>query len=658
MMKRGMRKWVGCMALMALVSTSLMGCSSQSNNNTNNQTSEGTNVEADGAASATGFTAGTYTAVGTGNNGEVTVEVVVSEDRIEEINIKESSETTGLGDVAMDSLIEKIVTNQSIGVDAVTGATNSSNALLTAVEDCLTQAGADVEALKVAVEKNGEDEEITTQVVVVGGGASGTAAALQATEDGAEVVLVEMTASPAGQGTQAGGLFATHSTQQIESGQEVEDKWIYDQFMETSNYTANMGLLTKIIQASGSTVDWLIENGCNLILALPGTGSYVEHVYTHPASTLHGYVDGGTTGITNLHASIVEKGGTVLYSTTAKEIILNDGVVGGIICEKEDGGTLTINAQNVILATGGFGGNEELVAETFGEGFGQSRISTNIGTGIEFAIAAGADASYDNAITMHYGVSRGGTSWGSTINTALLYPFLHVDVDGNRFMNEEAFIFEPIKSSDAIKALPQDTAWEIFDTTMIEIVAAEGTKGLYDQYPGALATDPTIFVEVGHAIDTSAKAAAASTPVDLTDTINELIEDGTIVAADSVEELAEKLGMTHLVDTIERYNELCEAGEDTDHFKSAEYLDTLEGTLYAVKITPSVFLGTLGGIEINDNCEVLDVNGKAITGLYAAGSETNGAYGNSYVFFEGGTLGYAYGSGRIAGASAAASLSK
>ena len=122
------------------------------------------------------------------------------------------------------------------------------------------------------------------------------------------------------------------------------------------------------------------------------------------------------------------------------------------------------------------------------------------------------------------------------------------------------------------------------------------------------------------------------------------------------EELAEKLGMAHLVDTIARYNELCETGEDTDHFKSSKYLDKLEGTLYAVKTTPSVFLGTLGGIDINDNAEVLDPNGKAIKGLYAAGSETNGAYGNSYVFFEGGTLGYAYGTGRIAGASAAASL--
>ena len=158
---------------------------------------------------------------------------------------------------------------------------------------------------------------------------------------------------------------------------------------------------------------------------------------------------------------------------------------------------------------------------------------------------------------------------------------------------------------------------------------------------------------MGHEIDTSASYEKSITPVDLTEEIEALVAEGKIISAESPKELAEKLDMTHLEDTIARYNELCDRGEDTDHFKSAEYLDRLEGTLYAVPITPSVFLGTLGGIEINSGCEVIDPQGKAIAGLYAAGSDTSGVYGNSYVFFEGGTLGYAYNSGRIAGQSAA-----
>ena len=135
--------------------------------------------------------------------------------------------------------------------------------------------------------------------------------------------------------------------------------------------------------------------------------------------------------------------------------------------------------------------------------------------------------------------------------------------------------------------------------------------------------------------------------------IEKAIEAGKIITAESPEEMEEKLGMTHLVETIERYNELCDQGKDTDHFKSGKYLDKLEGTLYAVEITPSVFLGTLGGVEINQYCEVIKEDGKAIPGLYAAGSDTSGVYGNTYVYFEGGTLGYAYNSGRLAGESAA-----
>lgn len=641
-MKRSLIKRISAVIALTL-SISLVSCT------TNNNATADKNLS---------FTAGTYTATGKGNNGDIKIEVTVSDSKIEDIKVTESSETPGLGDVALDSMIESILSTQSIGVDTVTGATNSSNGLLEALEACLTEAGGDLDSLKVSVEKNGEDEVMETEVVVIGGGASGTAAALQATDDGGKVILVEMTASPAGQGTMAGGMFATSSTEQKEKGELVDNKWIYDQFVNTSNYTANGGLLTKIIQNSGDTVDWLEENGCDLVLAHPATGGYYEHRETHQADTLHGYAEGGTVALTKLHKSIEEKGGTVLYSTKATELIIEDGVVKGIIAEKADGGKLTINAQSVILATGGFGGNEEKVAETFGEGFGVSRVATNIGTGIELAKSAGAAASYEDAITMHYGVSRGGTKWNTTLNAALLNPYLHVDVDGNRFMNEEAFIFEPIKSSNVIKSLPQRTAYEIFDSTMIETVKEKGFAGITDVFSGELAEDPTVFIEVGHPVNTAERYEASITPEDLTAEIEALVAEGKIIKAESPEELAEKLGMSNLVDTINRYNELCAAGEDTDHFKSAKYLDNLEGTLYAVKITPSVFLGTLGGIDINADCEVLDANGKAISGLYAAGSETNGAYGNSYVYFEGGTLGYAYGTGRIAGSSAVKNLNK
>ena len=601
-----------------------------------------------------GYTAGTYTAAAKGNNGDVTVEVTFSDSAIESVTVIEHGETPGISDGALEKIPAQITEQQSLNIDAVTGATNTSKAILAAVEDCVNQAGGDAQALltKEAVKKEGVDEELTTEIVVVGGGASGTAAALQAAQSGAKVVMVEMTAAPAGQGTMAGGLFATGSTQQIEAGEPVDDGWVYNQFIDTGNYQVNGALLSRVIQMSGSTVDWLIENGCQLTLTHLGSGSYYEHT-THPFDTLHGYTEGGTAGITALHSSVEESGGTVLYNTKATELIMEDGKAAGIRCEKEDGGILTIHADAVILATGGFGGNEAQVAETFGDGFGVSRVATNIGTGIDMAMSAGADASYDKAITMHYGLSRGGTSWTTALNSALLNPYLHVDVDGNRFMNEEAFIFEPIKSSNVIKSLPQKKAYELFDSTMIDIVKDQGYAGITDLFAGELAEDPTIFIEVGNPVDTGKRYEDSHTPADLMPEIEKAIEAGKIITAESPEEMEEKLGMTHLVETIERYNELCDQGKDTDHFKSGKYLDKLEGTLYAVEITPSVFLGTLGGVEINQYCEVIKEDGKAIPGLYAAGSDTSGVYGNTYVYFEGGTLGYAYNSGRLAGESAA-----
>ncbi len=601
------------------------------------------------------YNKGSYTASAEGKNGPVEVQVEFSDSQIKKITVDVSGETPAIAAPAAERIPEAIIKNQSLAIDALAGATLTSEAILAAIEDCVVQAGGDPSSLK-GEKAKGPDEEISTGIVVVGGGASGSAAAVSAAEAGSDVILLEMTATPAGQATLAGGAFGTNSSQQIEQGRTVEGKWFYNQFVDTGNYRVNGGLLSRVIQRSGETIDWLIAHGVNMILAHPATGGYFEHKLTHPNSTLHGYVDGGAVAVKALHQSVLNAGGKVMYETEVQDIILVDGHIAGVKARKADGGTLTVNADAVILATGGFGGNEELVAEYFGEGFGHSLVGTNIGTGIKLAQKAGGDADYANAITMHYGVSRGGTNWTTPLNSALLNPYLHVDADGNRFMNEEAFIFEPIKSSNVLKSLPGRTAWEIFDGRMIEVVAESGYAALTDVFSGELATDPTIFIEVGHKIDTSVRYEQSHTPADLIPDIEKYIEKGTIVRAENPEALEEALGMNHLADTISRYNELADMGEDLDHFKSSRYMEKLEGPLYAVKITPSVFLGTLGGIRINPYCEVVSPDGKAVPGLYAAGAETSGVYSDSYVFFEGGTLGYAYGSGRIAGESAAAWL--
>lgn len=180
-------------------------------------------------------------------------------DAIQSVTITEQQETAGIADGALEKIPAGIVENQSLNIDTIAGATNTSNAILSAVEDCVKQAGGDVEALKNKTTEvvKGEQEEIGCDVVVVGGGAAGTAAALAAVEAGKNVILIEKTASPMGAGTFAGVLFATDSTLQKEAGKTVDPEWVYDQFMETSEYHANGALLANVIAKSGSTVDWI-----------------------------------------------------------------------------------------------------------------------------------------------------------------------------------------------------------------------------------------------------------------------------------------------------------------------------------------------------------------------------------------------------------------
>ena len=153
------------------------------------------------------YTAGTYTGTGAGRNGDITVEVVFTDDAIKSVTITDHAETGGISDPAINTIPEAIVKSQSLGVDAVTGATLTSNGIIDAVADAVEQAGGDVEALKaVVVEKTaGEAIEETVDVVIVGAGGAGMAAAASALENGATVIVLEKTAAIGGN-TLASGM--------------------------------------------------------------------------------------------------------------------------------------------------------------------------------------------------------------------------------------------------------------------------------------------------------------------------------------------------------------------------------------------------------------------------------------------------------------------
>ena len=637
-------KKVEALVLTIVMGLSIVGC-------TNNSKSEG-----EATTNNNTYKVGKYTATATGNNGDIKVEVEFNESSIVGVSIVESKETEGLGDVAIDKVVSQIIDEQTLSVDVVTGATNSCNALLEAVEKCATEAGGNIDLLKTKSDSNSEAkiEEIETDVVVVGAGAAGSLAALSASNNGANVVLLEKAGTVSGAGTMAGGLFAADSNQQKEAGKEVDKEWFYEQYVKDSSYYANSRLVTRIIDEAGETVNYLEENGVNLLLMDSGAGAQYAHVGM-PA-TIHYYQDGGSVAIQILHNKVTENGGQVLYETPGEELIFDkDDKVAGVIAKKADGTTLRINAKSVILATGGFGGNAEMMTEVFGEKAGTGLIGTATGDGLNMAWSAGAaEEGIEVAqwFGMKYGPEAKQMESSSKLTELVRNPLLFVNSRGERFCNEEE-AYESAALGTYMYNQPDGDMYIILNDSIIKEVAEKGLAEVFADRWGHLYGQGLTYQEAGHVKDLDAMCEANRTPYDYSATIEDAVKCGGAFEADSIEKLAELINAPYLVEEVNNYNEMCKNGKDTQFYKESKYMNSLEeGTFYAVKVDLRC-LGTLGGVKINENIQAVDEEGNAIENLWVAGSDAGGLYGNNYVMFEGGTLGFAYTSGRLAGENAA-----
>lgn len=618
-----------------------------------------------GCSKGTGlsFEAGTYTGIGTGKNGNVEVEVEFSSKEIVSVKVVNHSETEGIADAAIEGLPEKIVSSQSTGVDAISGATMMSDAIKQAVEDCVVQAGGDLEKVKEVKEttSNNEVEEVTTDIVVVGAGAAGTAAALAGVDNGAKVILLEKTATPMGAGTVAGGMFAADSQEQKDKNATVNKEWLYNKYVEASDGFMNSLLVRKIIDEAGPTVDWLEKNGCDFNLSDAGTGGGFNHIGA-PA-TLHGYNEGGTVAINNLIKSFEEKGGEVRFSTPATDIIKDDnGNVVGVNATKADGSKLKVNAKSVIIATGGFGGNDEMLKEHLGDSYTKGEIAQNTGDGIKMAWEAGADeegagvAQYFWEKTSDEETAKlmdaVGDDWYG-INNLTKFPNLRVNKLGKRYTDETGVTLYSIHGAQ-LSMQPDQTEYVIVDSNMLNKIKESGTAAIEEQF-GKWKDDPQFFMEFNEPNSTAEFLEEEHTPVDYAEFFDKLLGTGVVFKSDSLEGLAKEMGVDEktFMSSVGQYNNSIKSGKDELFFSDTSRLISLEeGPYYAIKFVARN-LGTLGGIKINENIEVVDENSMPIKGLYSAGADAGGMYGKAYVDFEGATLGFAYTSGRLAGINAA-----
>lgn len=614
----------------------LTACGSTNDSNTGKE---------DGSKVTASVKAGEYTATEKGFGGDITAKVTIAEDgSIQAIDVTADSETPDIGGKAAPQLAEKIVETQSLGVDTVSGATVTSTALLTAVTTALTEAGADVEALKnKEVTKTGDDEEITADVVVVGAGGSGTAAALAAAEKGLNVVIIEKTAAAGGNSKIASGFFATNTSLLKEQGIELSvDKAVQD-LMEFNQYLSNGTIVRTIVENASDTVEWLQNYGVEFyILETTTQAAHEDDIYKW--KTYHKFKDQAV-AYENMYAKLDEMGATVRYNTSLATILKDDaGNATGITATKEDGGTLTVNATATVICTGGFGANAEKTSEALNTTLFNSLGMPNAGEGIE-AIEAIGGFDLDGTPLLHAcqfaestvkqdsaGENLAGYS-DTSLTQVLNTPLLWVDQTGSRFTNEDV----------------------VYDTAFWAN-AAYTVGGKY-----YIVVDEATLEKFSKGTELEVSQAGPGAKMDLDDFValaNGAVEAGTAFKGSTLEELATATGMNvdELTATVERYNTMIENGKDTDYGKAEESLayKVNSGNYYAFDVR-GVFLGTIGGVKVDEHMQVMDTDFNLIPGLYAAGTTAGGYYtGLGYPPYEGLACGFAYTSGRIAGNSAAA----
>ena len=525
------------------------------------------------------YTAGTYTATAKGKIADITVEVTFTENAIADVKVVSHNETLGLGygvsTAPIDMFPGQIVANQTLAIDVVTNATVTGNAILAAVADAVNQAGGDAEVLKKAEAKvAGEEIVYDVEIVVVGAGAAGLSAALTAQEKNANVLVLEKGGITGGSTVRSGGkILAAGTPWQEKQGYTDTPEMMYEYLMSFDrDDIMNEELVMTFSKGSAENLQWLEDRGVQV--------QDVE--YIHSALTpwrVHNTMGGGgqtsghggqiTAPLTNRYEG---NGGKIVYNCRATELITNEsGTVVGVKAVMTDGTPVTVNAKSVILATGGYAKNEEMLDKY--EDFLPNNLygtvpNTCVGDGLVMATAIGAK-NFD----------------------APGLQLVYVSYDCYCGINEESGL---IVSEDGLRVVDEYTYQSHVATALAD---AKSTCGYYiAAKKGGYAVEPYPMIQWGVTMEQVPHAA-------------------------TIGELAEKIGVDKaaLEATVARYNELCAKGVDEDFGKPAQYMIPVEGDeYYAFRMTPGTSV-TFGGLEIDVNARVLDTNNQPIPGLYAAG---------------------------------------
>ena len=611
MKKAQIKKSVSALAMAAVIAVSLFGygCGAKSAS-----TSSDAGVSGDFTATAKGF------------GGDVSVTLTLTDGAITGCTAEGKDETEGVGSQAIAKMPGEIAESGSIAVDGVSGATVTSTAIKEAAAAALTAAGLNPDDYKTAVEKTGsaEDSTVEADVVVVGAGGAGMTAAITAAGEGKSVVILESQSMVGGNSVRAtGGMNAGKTVYQDENefgesagvektlktaaekyadnetitalAKTVSEQWAAYQanptgyfdsveLMELDTMIGGKGindpeLVETLCANSADAIDWLDEHGITLHNVSSFGGASVKRIH-RPVNAEGKTVSVGSYMIPLLQENCEKAGVKMMLDTTATEILTDaNGAAVGVKATGASGETVTVNAKAVVLASGGFGANLDMVVKYKPElkGFMTTNAPGIQGQGIEMAQAIGAATVDMDQIQIHPTVEA---------NTAALITE-GLRGDGAILINEEGQRFiDEVGTRDVVSAA------EIAQT------------GSYS------------WLVVDQAM------------VDASSVIQGYIKKGYTVTGATYEELGKAMGVdaAAFAETMEKWNGYVEAKNDPDFGRTSFANPLNTAPYYAVKVTAGVH-HTMGGLKINANTEVLNEKGEVIPGLFAAGEVTGGVHG-------------------------------
>ena len=611
MKKAQIKKSVSALAMAAVIAVSLFGygCGAKSAS-----TSSDAGVSGDFTGTAKGF------------GGDVSVTLTLTDGAITGCTAEGKDETQGVGSEAIAQMPGKIAESGSIAVDGVSGATLTSTAIKEAAAAALTTAGLNPDDYKTAVEKDAaaEDSTVDADVVVVGAGGAGMTAAITAAGEGKSVVVLESQSMVGGNSVRAtGGMNAAKTVYQDENefgesagvektlktaaekyadnetitalAKTVSEQWAAYQanptgyfdsveLMELDTMIGGKGindpeLVETLCANSADAIDWLDEHGITLHNVSSFGGASVKRIH-RPVNAEGKTVSVGSYMIPLLQENCEKAGVKMMLDTTATEILTDaNGAAVGVKATGASGETVTVNAKAVVLATGGFGANLDMVVKYKPElkGFMTTNAPGIQGQGIEMAQAIGAATVDMDQIQIHPTVEA---------NTAALITE-GLRGDGAILINEEGKRFiDEVGTRDVVSAA------EIAQT------------GSYS------------WLVVDQAM------------ADASSVIQGYIKKGYTVTGATYEELGKAMGVdaAAFAETMEKWNGYVEAKNDPDFGRTSFANPLNTAPYYAVKVTAGVH-HTMGGLKINANTEVLNEKGEVIPGLFAAGEVTGGVHG-------------------------------